>query len=56
MGTLAPQEEMLPFASLRTGTILTTTEGLANCAVGIKEVQVPTPFSGEFEMDRDDCR
>lgn len=55
MGTLLPQEEMLPFASLHTGTILTMGEKLANCVVGIKEVQAPTLSSGEFEMDRNDC-
>ena len=55
VGTLLPQEEMLPFASLHTGTILTMGEKLANCVVGIKEVQAPTLSSGEFEMDRNDC-
>lgn len=41
-------------ASLHTGTILTTREGLAICAVEIKEVQGPTVAGGEFEMNRND--
>lgn len=56
MGTLLPQEEMLPFASLRTGTILTMGEGLVNCVVEMQEVQAPTQSGGEFEMDRNDYR
>lgn len=40
--------------SLCTGTILTLGEGLANCAVEMKEVQAPALSGGEFEIDRND--